>query len=318
LLAWCAGCGDNPTPSKVARKRVGLVISPRGLGDHGFNDQAYMAMKSAENNCPIDTVLIEPVTMQDQESSLRFFGQQRLDAVIAMGFAFEASTRAVASEYPQLPFFIIDSTVDEGNLEGISFREDEGSFLCGALAALVTRTGKIGFVGGMDNPIIQRFLDGYRRGALHIATATEVLQAFAADDYSGFTNPDHGKEKALGLYAQGCDVIYHAAGGSGLGVISAAVETQKFCIGADMDQDALAPGRVLTSMRKRVDRVIASITTALTQTPTPVAVQRSYGLADGGLSLTRFQFSHDVVTPAIQERLRGLHAEIIGGRLATR
>lgn len=317
LLVTAGGCGGQQ-PKPPGKLRIGLMISPRGLGDRSFNDQAYAAMRTAESRSGIETALIEPATMRDQEASLRFFSAQRFDAVIAMGAGFEASMRAVSREQPHLRFFIIDSELDDGNLCGISFREDEGAFLCGALAAMVATSRRVGFVGGMDNPVIRRFLEGYRKGALHIASETDVRVGFLANDFSGFNLPDQAKATALQMYNDGCEVIFHAAGGSGLGVISAAVEANRWCIGCDMDQDELAPGRVLTSMQKRIDRVILEIIEHLAAGKPVTGIKRSYGLADEGVALTTFKHSGEVVNSGRRDRLRELTAAIINGRITTR
>jgi basic membrane protein A len=319
LVLLTAGCGDPAQPTTPGRKlRIGLMITPKGLNDQGFNDLAYAGLKEAERKHGIEAILIEPATMRDPEASLRFFAGQSFDAIIAVGVAFLEPIRTIASEHPQLPFFVIDSTIDEGSIRGVAFREDEGSFLCGYLAARVSRTGKIGFIGGVKIEVIERFALGYRNGAAYAASATEVVERYLANDFSGFNRPDEANALALDLYKNGCDVIYAAAGASGLGVISAAAKTKLFAIGVDMNQDAMAPGHVLTSMLKRVDLVVEDVVKTLKEGKDPGAVKRSYGMADGAIDLTDFQFSQQVVGDELIAQIGALKQQIISGALSTR
>ncbi len=319
LALLAAGCGDPAQPPTPGRKqRIGLMITPKGLNDQGFNDLAHAGLKEAERKHGIEAVLIEPATMQDPEASLRFFTGQSFDAIIAVGVAFLEPIRKIARDHPQLPFFVIDSTIDEGSIRGVSFREDEGSFLCGYLAARVSKTGKVGFIGGVKIEVIERFALGFRNGAAHAASTTEVLERYLADDFSGFNRPDEANTVALEMYKNGCDVIYAAAGASGLGVISAAAKTKLFAIGVDMNQDAMAPGHVLTSMLKRVDLVVEDVVKTLKEGKEPGAVKRTYGMADGAIDLTDFQFSQQVVGDDLIAQIGSLKQQIISGTLSTR
>lgn len=316
LVAGCTDQAQAPTPGK--KLRIALMITPKGLNDQGFNDQANAGLKEAERKYGIETVLIEPATMKDPEASLRFFTGQSFDAIIAVGVAFLDAIRKISTEHPQLPFFVIDSTVDEGNIRGISFREDEGSFLCGYLAARFSKTGKIGFIGGVKIEVILRFFNGFRNGAQHAGTGTvDVVERYVAEDFSGFNKADEANAMAVEMYKEGCDVIYAAAGASGLGVISAAAKTKKFAIGVDMNQDSMAPGHVLTSMLKRVDLVVEDVVKSLQEGKGPASVKRSYGMADGAIDLTDFQFSQPTVGDELIAQLGKLRKEIIAGTLKT-
>ncbi|MBF0500251.1 MAG: BMP family ABC transporter substrate-binding protein [Candidatus Riflebacteria bacterium] len=315
-MMLASGCGEeNNKPAVVKKPRIGLMITPKGLNDRGFNDMAFEGLKSAERKSGVETVIIEPATMKDPETSLRFFAGQNFDAIIAVGGAFLKDIRTISKEQPELPFFVIDSSMSEGNIRGVSFREHEGSYLCGYTAASVSKTGKIGFIGGVKIDVIQRFAAGYRQGALAAASQTQIIEYYLAEDFSGFNRPDLAKNAALELYKSGCDVIYHAAGASGLGVISAAVETKKFVIGVDSNQDSLAPGQVLTSMLKRVDLVVEDVARTLSDRRGPESVKLSYGMADGAIDLTDFQFSRRVVDDELMARLTSLKQDIIAGRL---
>lgn len=314
-LALVVGCGSSRDPAPAPRPRVGLLISPQGLGDRGFNDLAHAALRQAEGRGQVELVLIEPAHLPDQEATLRFFAGQQLAAVIAMGESFAEGLRAVASSHPEVQFFLIDARVEGPNLHGIVFREEEGSFLCGALAALVAPGQPLGFVGGMDTPTIARFQRGFAAGARHVAPGAEVLTRYVASDASGFHQASAARELARGLYASGCAVIYHAAGGSGLGVIAAAVGCGRYAIGCDMEQDQLAPGRVLTSMLKRVDVVVQEVVAAIAAGRPPGEICRSWGLAEGGIALSGYTYSAEVVPALVQERIRILTADLLAGRI---
>lgn len=310
------GCGgDSSGPAERKSLRIGLMITPQGLQDQGFNDQAHAGLKLAEQKHKVDAVVIEPATMSDPEASLRFFTAQSFDAIIAVGGAFTRAIRSIAKEKPELPFYVIDVDFDEKNIQGIVFREQEGSFLCGFLASRMSKTGKVGFIGGVKIPVMERFAAGFLQGAKHARADVEVSLNYIATDFSGFNKPDQANILARELYGQGHDVLFPAAGASGLGVIAAAVKLRKFVIGVDQNQDSLAPGLVLTSMLKRVDLVVEDVIRSLSEGKGSAAVKRSYGMADGAIGLTDFQFSSQVLGDDLIKELRELQQAIISGSL---
>lgn len=304
---------STPTPAK--RLRIGLMITPQGLQDKGFNDQAYAGLKAAEQKLKIAGVVIEPATMADPEASLRFFTAQSFDAIIVVGIAFQQAIRTIAKEKPELPFYVIDADIEENNIHGITFREQEGSFLCGFLAASVSKTGKVGFLGGVQIPVIERFAAGFAQGAKYANADIDVAINYIASDFSGFNKPDQANSQAVELYNQGYDVLFPAAGASGLGVIAAAAKLRKFVIGVDQNQDALAPGLVLTSMLKRVDLVVEAVIRNFHEGKDPGGVKRTYGMADGVVGLTDFSFSSRIVEEGLLQKLRELEQSIIEGTL---
>lgn len=318
LLLVSIGCGNGKTgPADEKQLKIGLLITPRGLNDKGFNDYAHDGLKEAEKKYNIAGTLIEPSTMQDYEASLRFFAGQKFDAIIAVGEGFTDAIRKISAEHPELNFYVIDSNIDEGRIRGISFREDEGSYLCGYLAARMSKSNKIGFVGGVKIPVIERFATGYRIGAKAAQPEIEVVERYIAENFSGFNNAEEAANIASEMYQSGCDIIFSAAGASGLGVISSAVKARKYTIGVDMNQDSLAPGLVLTSMLKRVDLVVEDIARSLSNNAEPSAVKRSYGLADGAVDLTDFQLSAKVVGSELIAELNQLRKQIIERKIIT-
>lgn len=310
-------CRRSTSETATPAKRIGLMITPRGLNDRGFNDYAYDGLKEAEKKHNIDAVVIEPSTMQDPEASLRFFAGQKFDAIIAVGVAFNDAIRKIAAERPDLNFYVIDSDILENNIRGVFFREDEGAYLCGYLAAKVSKTGRIGFIGGVKIPVIERFATGFKSGAIHAASHTEILEQYVDTGFSGFNKAPEAFAMAEKMYRTGYDVIFPAAGASGLGVISAAVKSRGYVIGVDMNQDSLAPGLVLTSMLKRVDLVVENIIANICEGRQPDYIKRSYGLADNAIGLTDFQLSFKVVGEQLINELSALRKDIIEGRIDT-
>jgi basic membrane protein A len=318
FTVFLTGCGEqNDKKSTTDQLNIGLLITPQGLNDKGFNDYAFDGLKAAEKKYNVSGTVIEPSTMNDYEATLRFFAGQKFDAIIAVGTAFTDTIRKIAGEHPNLPFYVIDSEIDEGNIRGIWFREDEGAYLCGYLAARMSKTNKVGFIGGVKIPVIERFATGYRNGVQAVATTTEVIERYIAADYSGFNNAQEGSRMALEMYQSGCDVIFPAAGASGLGVISSAVKTRNYVIGVDMNQDSLAPGLVLTSMLKRVDLVVENIAKSLANNSKPDEIKRSYGLEDNAVGLTDFQLSFKVIGEDIISELNNIRKQIIDGKIET-
>jgi basic membrane protein A len=172
---------------------------------------------------------------------------------VAVGFSQESALKKVAEEFPKIQFAIIDSVVEKPNVQSIVFKEHEGSFLVGLLAAQASKTGKVGFVGGMDIPLIRKFACGYVQGVKHAKKDAEVFQNMTGTTGAAWNDPVKGGELAKSQISRGADVVYHAAGGTGVGVLRATADAGKLGIGVDSNQNGLHPGKVLTSMVKRVD-----------------------------------------------------------------
>jgi basic membrane protein A len=252
LLVLTAGCpADRPD--------VGLVFDIGGRGDKSFNDLAYAAIERAEKELGLRKDYFEPTQGADRESALRRFAARKVPIIIGVGFAFSDDIVEIAREFPQSKFVCVDYTVKGDpkdlpkNFVGLKYREEEGTFLVGAAAALCTKSKKIGFVGGMDIPLIRKFEAGFRAGARAADAAVRVFVSYAGATPDAFKNPTMGKELALAMYNRGADIIMHASGSTGLGVFAAARETDNLAIGVDADQWSEAPGRVLTSMLKKID-----------------------------------------------------------------
>jgi basic membrane protein A len=188
-----------------------------------------------------------------REQFLRKLAQRGSDVIIAVGFAQAPALQKVAKEFPNTKFSIIDMVVDLPNVQSIVFKEHEGSFLVGALAAMKSKTGKVGFVGGQDVPLISRFACGYAQGVKHINSNANIYQKMTGTTPAAWNDPTRGAELAQNMFDNGADIVYAAAGATGLGVIQAAADNKKFSIGVDFPQNHIQPGSVLTTMLKRVD-----------------------------------------------------------------
>src|SRR5439155_900393 len=226
--------------------KLGVVCDVGGGGDKSFNDGADAGAKRAQKELGATVRYIEPGESSDREGGLRLLAAEHMDLVVGVGFIFTDDLNQLAKEYPNVRFAGIDyaiSTDAKGNpilppanVAALRFREEEGSFLVGAIAGLATKTHTVGFVGGMNVPIIQKFEAGYELGVKEVCPRCRVIVQYAGVTPDAFRNPGKGKEMALSQYQQGADIIYHASGSTGLGVFEAARQSGKLAIGVDADQ----------------------------------------------------------------------------------
>jgi basic membrane protein A and related proteins len=311
-LALAVGCNTGGTgsttttggatadkPAEGKKLKVGIVFDTGGLGDKSFNDSAWRGMQRAEKELGIEALKVESSKVTDYETSL---ADQGAEVVFAVGISMRTALEKVAPEYPNVKFASIDGMpLDMPNVRTIQFKEEEGSFLVGYLAGLMTKTNKIGFVGGMDLPLIKKFQYGYMAGARSANPNVEVLPA----KYTGnWDNQDVAKVSANVLFGSGADIVYHAAGRAGLGVIAAAKENGKWAIGVDSDQDDIAPGSVLTSMIKRVDEGVF-MTVKDVQDGKWSAGSVVYDLKMGGVGTSEFTQTRDKIG---EENIKKLEA----------
>ena len=249
-----------------------------------------------------------------REQALRNFARRGFSPILAVGFANAAALGKVAPEFPDIRFAIIDAVVDAPNVRSVVFREHEGSYLVGVLAALASKSGKVGFVGGMDIPLIRRFACGFLGGVRSLGGDVEVIQNMAGVTSGAWSDPAKGSELARGQFTAGADVVYHAAGATGLGVLQAAADAGKFGIGVDSNQNHLHPGRVLTSMLKRVD--IAAYTTFESAMKGEFkAGVEVLGLADGGVGWALDDNNKHLINQAMMDAVRKASDDIVSGRL---
>ncbi|MEI6847584.1 MAG: BMP family ABC transporter substrate-binding protein [Chlorobiaceae bacterium] len=263
------GCSSNNGEKKGKelssnnKLQIGLVFDIGGRGDKSFNDSAYNGLEMAKKQYGVNFLYVEPQGEgADREAALRQMASDPdIGLIIGVGLLFSDDITKIAAEFPDKKFACIDYNRKQGlaipvNLQGIVFEEKKGSYLAGVLAGLVSRKKTVGFIGGMESNIIKKFESGFIAGVHSVNPDIKVLSGYIGMTGSAFANPSKGKELALGQYARGADIIYEAAGASGLGVIEAARETKKLVICTDRDQEPEAPGFVLTSMTKAVDKSV--------------------------------------------------------------
>ncbi|OWZ84823.1 BMP family ABC transporter substrate-binding protein [Natranaerobius trueperi] len=276
---------EEATEPEDETLQVGIVLSTGGLGDQSFNDAAYRGLEWAEEDFDIEFTHIEPEDVAEDAQSLRQFAERGYDLIFGVGFQMADSLETVAQEYPDIKFGHVDEDFGEDipdNVESLNFAEHEGSFLAGALAAKVSESGTIGYVGGEDFGLIHRFEGGFVQGAQYIDEDIEIISDYAAS----FEDSGRGREIALSFIDRGADVIYHAAGGSGMGVIEAAEESGIYAIGVDSNQNWVAPGHVITSMLKQVDNAVYETVERVIDGTYEGGLNREFGLEDDGVSLS--------------------------------
>jgi basic membrane protein A len=320
FILLLAGCGTKEPQQRPANARVGLVFDVGGRGDKSFNDAAYRGLERAKRELGIDYEYVEPGPGADREAALRQMSvREDIGVVFGIGFIFTDDITNIAREFPNRKYACVDYTLSASplpsNLVALEFKEEEGSFLVGALAALTSATGTIGFVGGMQSPLIKKFEVAYVAGAHHVNPRCKVLIGYAGITGEAFKNPLKGKELALGQYGQGADIIYHASGVTGLGVFEAAREKHKLAIGVDSDQYHEAPGYILTSMTKVVDNAVYEIIRDVKENRFPGGTVQTFGLASGGVDYVYNDLNKALIPDSIHARVESIRADIIAGRI---
>jgi len=273
-LLLFTSCGSRIEAQKQCQIKVGIVFDIGGKNDRSFNAAAWDGVRRAEKDLPICLYDVEPGNPTSIEPAMRAFAEKDFDLIVGVGFAQGPIMQKVADDYPNIKFAIIDGVIMEAdgktpkkNVASLVFREHEGSYLVGMIAASKSKSGVLGFVGGMDIPLIHRFKTGYAEGARSINPNIKVIDNYVGVTDAAWNNPGKGKELALSQIGQGADVIFTAAGNSGLGAFDAVEqygrneqgEASKFVIGVDSNQNMVKPGFVLTSMVKRVDNSVYDV-----------------------------------------------------------
>jgi basic membrane protein A len=321
-IFFFSSCGKKTTENQSQNKlMVGLVFDVGGRGDKSFNDAAYHGLEKAKQELGIDFEYIEPGPGADREAALRQFAvRPDVGLVLGIGFIFTDEITKMAQEFPDKKFACVDYTIDTNrtipsNLLALDYKEGEGSFLVGALAALVTKTNIIGFVGGMDSPQIKKFEKSYEAGAKYVNPQCKVLIGYAGVTGDAFKNPGKGKELALGQYSQGADIIFHASGVTGLGVFEAARETKKLAIGVDSDQYEEAPGYILTSMVKVVDLSVFDCIRSVKEGTFKGGRTEMYGLKSKGVDYIYNDKNKSLIPDEVHKKVEDIRQDIISGKI---
>jgi basic membrane protein A and related proteins len=312
---------------------VGVVFDIGGKDDRSFNAAAWAGVKCAETgkwpngeSCgkpALDIVLrdIEPGNPTSIEPAMRAFAERGYDLIIGVGFAQAPIMEMVAKDYPNIHFAIVDGVSELPNVASLVFKEHEGSYLVGILAAKTSKTGTIGFLGGMDIGLIHRFEKGYEEGAQSVNPNIKVIQNYVGVTDGAWNNPGKGKELSLAQIGKGADVIFTAAGNSGLGAFDAVEQAGKqngrathFVIGVDSNQNMVKPGFVLTSMVKRVDNAVYSIVDDLVSHKFQAGFH-VYGLDKDGVGYAMDQYNKDLLTPEMIKEAEEARKKIIAGQI---
>ncbi len=315
-LLLLASCGEGEKKEDTEDTlRIGMVFDIGGKGDRSFNDSAYRGLTQARDEFGVSVVEFEPGQDSDREQGLRKLASRGFDLVIGVGFLFTESIRAVGADYPEVHFALVDGYVDGiPNVASLLFREEEGSFLVGALAALKSESGVIGFVGGMEVALIRKFEAGYRAGAQAVRPDVKVLVNYAGVTPSAFADPVKGKELTLSQIGRGADVIFHASGTTGNGVIEAARLKGVYAIGVDSNQNHMAPGTMLTSMVKDVDQAVYETIKGLVEGRFSGGIHE-FGLKEEGLSYSIDEHNQALLDAEMLAIVDSLAAEIIAGHI---
>ena len=311
--AAMTGCSHRGTQQQTSPGAVslGMVTDVGGLGDKSFNDSAYRGLQKAQTDLGARIQVLQSKSAADYQPNLAALTNQHFDEIYAIGFLMNKDLDQMAKSNPKQNYAIIDAVVDDPNVASITFKEQDGSFLAGALAAMVSKTHHIAFLGGQDIPLMRKFEAGFFAGAKQIDPATKVDVKYVGS----FEDVASGKELANLLYGSGVDIIFAAAGKAGLGAMDAVkARSGNYIIGVDSDQDDIVPGKVLTSMVKRVDVGVYRAAQAA-KDKKPLHGHVELGLADQGISLTEFKYTHNVIGDAKIARLNGIKNAIISGTI---
>ena len=291
-----------------------VVFDVGGKFDKSFNQGVYTGLEKFKKETGVDYKSFEITNATQREQAIRKMAKRGADPVLGIGFAQGPAVDKVAGEFPNTRFAIIDMVVDKPNVQSIVFKEHEGSFLVGMLAAMASKTHKVGFIGGMDIPLIRKFECGYEQGVKYADPKAEVLQNMTGNTPAAWNNPSRGGELAKSQFDRGADVVFAAAGGTGIGVYQAAKDAGKLAIGVDSNQNYLQPGTMLTSMVKRVDVAAYNVFKSAKEGTFKPGIN-VLGLAEGGVDWALDEYNEKLITPEMKKAVDQAKADIISGKI---
>ena len=293
----------------AAQQQPAVIFDMGGKFDKSFNEAAYNGAERWKKESGKPYLDFEISNEAQREQAMRRMAEKGANPIIGVGFSQGSAMEKVAKEFPKLHFTIIDAVVNLPNVESVVFKEQEGSFLVGVMAAMASKSGKVGFVGGMDVPLIRKFQCGYEQGAKYANPKIEVSANMTGTTPAAWNDPARGSELAKAQFANGVDVVFAAAGGTGVGVYQAAKDGGKLAIGVDSNQNHLFPGTMLTSMVKRVDNAVYA---GFKQHRPGVT---SLGLKEGGVDVALDQYNAKLVPAAMKAKVDAARADIIAGKI---
>jgi basic membrane protein A and related proteins len=294
--------------------KIALILDKGGKDDKSFNAAAFAGAEKAKKELGIELKYVEAMDDAAVTSMMRSFAQKKFDLIIGVGFSMADGIKKVATQFPDLKFALVDSEIVLPNVKNLLFEEHQGSFLVGAAAALHSKTGKVGFLGGMDVPLIRRFQMGFEAGVKHINSKAEVVNNYVGVTSDAWNNPAKAKELSLSQFNKGVDVIFAAAGASNYGLFDAAEEKKKLAIGVDSNQNWVKPGIVLTSMLKRVDVAVFETIKSAKENKFSGGTER-FGLANKGVDYSVDQFNEKVLSSETRKKLEEVKKLIISGKI---
>lgn len=308
-MATMAFAEDAATPA--------LIYDMGGKFDKSFNEGAFNGAEAYKEKTGGEYRDFEIQAEAQREQAVRRFAEDGNNPVVATGFAYSSILESVIPDYPDTMFVTIDGWVDPGafpNILNVGFKEHEGSYLVGIMAAMASKSGTVGFVGGMDIPLIHKFGCGYAQGVKSVNADAKIIQNMTGTTASAWNDPVKGSELTKAQVEEGADVVYHAAGGTGVGVLQAAADAGILGIGVDSNQNGMHPGSVLTSMLKRVDNAVESVFTQASEGTLEGGVL-TLGLAEGGVDVALDDNNKDLVSEEMLAAVEEAKAKIIAGEI---
>ncbi len=295
--------------------RIGLVLDKGGKDDKSFNSAAYAGAKKAEKEFGIELKYVEATDNNSLESLHRHFAQKKYDLIIGIGFAQADAVKKVAKLFPETKFAIVDGESNEKNVRSLLFEEHEGSYVVGYAAGIKTKTNVIGFLGGMDIPLIRRFQKGFEAGVKAAQPKAKIIVNYIGATGEAWNNPAKAKELSLSMISQKADVIFHAAGASGAGLFDAASDKKIFAIGVDSNQNWMKPGVVLTSMLKKVDVAVYDVIKSVKNNDFKAGVNR-FGIKSEGVDWALDEHNKSLWNEADIKKINKVKAGISSGKIS--
>ncbi len=316
ITAMAASAMIMASTAFAADFKPAVIYDMGGKFDKSFNEGVWNGVKKFTDETGVSVMEFEVTNETQREQAMRRMAERGATVILGVGFAQADAIAKVSAEFPEKQFSIIDvSWLDSPNLRQYAFKEHEGSYLVGVAAAKASKTNKVGFVGGMDIPLIRKFACGYVGGVKSVTGNAEVYQNMTGTTPSAWNDPAKGAELAKSQIDRGADVVYHAAGGTGIGVIQAAADAGKLAIGVDSNQNGLAPGAVLTSMLKRVD-VAAYETFKDAMDGNFSSGVKILGIAEGGVDWAEDSNNAPLITADIKSAIEAARADILSGKVS--
>jgi basic membrane protein A len=293
----------------VARSEPAIVYDMGGKFDKSFNEAAFRGVQQWKKETGKPVLEFEIANETQREQAMRRMAERGANPIIGIGFSQAGAIEKVSKEFPKVSFTIIDQVVRQPNVQSVLFKEHEGSFLVGMIAALTSKTGKVGFIGGMDIPLIRKFQCGYEQGVKYANPKAEIFVNMVGTTGSAWSDPARGAELARAQFAKQADVIFAAAGGTGMGVYQAARDAGKLAIGVDSNQNHMQPGTMLTSMVKRVE---VAVRDALNAHKPGLQV---LGLKEDGVDYALDQYNAKLISPEVKKKVDAAKADVIAGKI---